>query len=219
MNEFIIFESPMAEAVQSVGLRERQKRQRERRILSAARGLLRRKGYAATGLAEIARAARLAVGTVYNYFPSKPAIVMALLKRDTAAALEAGEAILKSPPADPAAAVCALFEASLEAFALHDRSLWRELVAASMTNPRDLGAELFGADVALIVQLTSLVEELQVRGTVSSDLPPGRSAIALYAIYFSWFMAYLGSDELPLKIVRFEIRKGVELVMDGLRAR
>lgn len=53
-------------------------------LLDAALSLFVRKGYAHTSVAEIARAAGLSKGAVYLYFPSKQAILEALVERAVA---------------------------------------------------------------------------------------------------------------------------------------
>jgi AcrR family transcriptional regulator len=61
----------------------RKARERARRcadVLAVARRLYARKGYQRTPMAEIARAAELAVGTLYQLFPSKEAILRSLLE-------------------------------------------------------------------------------------------------------------------------------------------
>jgi AcrR family transcriptional regulator len=59
--------------------RERERRQRREAILAAARDLFWTRGYAATTMPRIARAAELAPGTLYLYFPGKGAIYAELL--------------------------------------------------------------------------------------------------------------------------------------------
>jgi AcrR family transcriptional regulator len=49
-------------------------------VLAVARRLYARKGYQRTPMAEIAKAAELAVGTLYQLFPSKEAILRSLLE-------------------------------------------------------------------------------------------------------------------------------------------
>jgi TetR/AcrR family fatty acid metabolism transcriptional regulator len=49
-------------------------------VLAAARRLYARKGYQQTAMVEIARASELAVGTLYQLFPSKEAILRGLLE-------------------------------------------------------------------------------------------------------------------------------------------
>ena len=61
----------------------RKARERARRcadVLLAARRLYARKGYQQTAMVEIARASELAVGTLYQLFPSKEAILRGLLE-------------------------------------------------------------------------------------------------------------------------------------------
>lgn len=64
-----------------MGLKERREREREerkRQILAAARSLLFSEGLQATSIHKIARSAELGVGTIYFYFASKEEIFAAL---------------------------------------------------------------------------------------------------------------------------------------------
>jgi AcrR family transcriptional regulator len=53
---------------------------RRGQILKAAMGIFSRKGYAATTIPEIARAAGVAAGTIYIYYPSKRELFIAVIK-------------------------------------------------------------------------------------------------------------------------------------------
>ncbi len=59
--------------------RERERRERRQDILDAARALFWAHGFAGTTMPEVARAAELAPGTLYLYFPSKDALYAELL--------------------------------------------------------------------------------------------------------------------------------------------
>lgn len=59
--------------------REREKQQRRKDILSAARSLFWKKGYDGTTMPAIARAAELAPGTLYLYFSNKDSLYVELL--------------------------------------------------------------------------------------------------------------------------------------------
>ncbi len=196
------------------GRRESQKQEREARVLRAATVLFARRGFERTTMQDIARRARLAVGTIYNYFRSKPEIILALVQRDTLAGLEAGEAMLKDPPGDPVVAVQTLLEEAVAPFARHDRDLWRELTAAALRDP-GLTHGFFAADVRVIALLAALLRELSARGDLRADLDPGRGAVCLYGIFFSLWMGHLIDESVTYETFRAELRACVALAMHG----
>lgn len=63
------------------GLRERKKEQTRSDILRSAQTMFEQNGYVDTTIAQIAAAADIAEGTIYNYFGSKGEILIALLNR------------------------------------------------------------------------------------------------------------------------------------------
>ncbi|MBC6448211.1 TetR/AcrR family transcriptional regulator [Actinokineospora xionganensis] len=52
------------------------------RILDAASRVVLDKGYAAATTADIARSAKVSIGSVYRYFPDKPAVMKAVVERN-----------------------------------------------------------------------------------------------------------------------------------------
>ncbi len=66
--------------VPATGRRERERARRQSEVLAAARELFARKGYQRSTMVEISAAAELALGTLYQLFPSKEAILCSLLE-------------------------------------------------------------------------------------------------------------------------------------------
>jgi AcrR family transcriptional regulator len=64
----------------STSRKARERARRSADVLAAARRLYARKGYQQTAMVEIARVSELAVGTLYQLFPSKEAILRSLLE-------------------------------------------------------------------------------------------------------------------------------------------
>jgi AcrR family transcriptional regulator len=197
------------------GRRQEQKHDRQQRITTAASALFAAQGYAKTTMQEIADSADLAVGTLYNYFRAKPELLAAILRRETEDLLTAGERIFERPSPTPAEAVSELFDAYAGSLAAHPRELWRELTCAAIGEPDSLGAGVFESDRLLIAQVASFLVRLLGRGVVAPGVDPGRLAIALYAIYFSWWNTYLVNEEMALDDLRREIRHGIRLVLAG----
>ena len=199
-----------------VGLRDRQKLERERRIVKAAEWLFARKGYAEVAMEDVAARAGLAVGTIYNYFPSKSALLLAIVRTETESLLARGRKILDDPPRDPVAAVSAFTEIFLDDFTRDDRRLWRELFGAAIAEPTTVGRRLFEGDTQLVTQLAALLEQYRTGGILGSDIEPMPAATVLYGVCFTWMTAYLMNDALSAEMVRNEIRRGTAIAMRGL---
>jgi len=200
----------------SVGLRDRQKRERERRIVKAAERLFARKGYAEVAMEDVAARAGLAVGTIYNYFPSKSALLLAIVRSETESLLARGRKILDDPPHDPVAAVSMFTEIFLEDFTRDDRRLWRELFGAAIAEPTTVGRRLFEGDTQLVTQLAALLERYRTDGILRSDIEPMPAATVLYGVCFTWMTAYLMNDAISAEMVRNEIRRGTAIAMRGV---
>jgi AcrR family transcriptional regulator len=199
-----------------IGLRDRQKQERERRIVKAAEKLFARKGYAEVAMEDVAARAGLAVGTIYNYFPSKSDLLLAVVRRETESLVARGRKILDLPPRDPVKGVSAFTEIFLEDFTRDDRRLWRELFGAAIAEPSTVGRRLFEADAQLVSQLASLLEQYRSSGVLASNMEPIPAATVLYSVCFTWMSAYLMNDAITSEIVGNEIRRGTAIAMRGL---
>jgi AcrR family transcriptional regulator len=198
------------------GRRARQKAQRARRILRAAEALFARRGFEATSMEDVARRARLAVGTLYNYFPSKTELALALLRRETDAVLAAGEAFCAAAPDDPAAAVTGLLDLYVDLVGRHGRDVVRQLVVAFVTRSGPIGRAAFEMDLRLLGQLAGLLGRLGARGRLAPQVEPGPAALTLYGVYLTWLVAYAASEGLSAERLRDEVRRGVALTMAGI---
>lgn len=197
------------------GRRQQQKHDRQQRIVAAATALFAAQGYAETTMQEIADSADLAVGTLYNYFRAKPELLAAILRRETEDLLAAGGRILERPSLPPAEAVSELLDAYTGSLAANPRKLWRELTCAAYGEPESLGAGVFESDRLLIAQIAAFLERLRERGTLAPGVEAGRLAIALYAIYFTWWNTYLVNEAMTHDDLRREIGHGVRIVLAG----
>lgn len=94
-------------------------------VLQAARDVIRQQGYAQARMADIARQAGVATGTVYLYFPSKEALVAALADDHLQRLCACLEATL-SQPQPPAVRLAAALQAAFD-FAVQEQDVVRLL--------------------------------------------------------------------------------------------
>lgn len=175
---------------------ERAIAQRER-ILNAAQSCFIRHGFHSAGMAMVAEAANMSPGLIYRYFPSKSAIILAIIQRQLE---EAREGIRKLygardfacgvydcydqwRSADPLVMNATLFlEMSAEAardpaiaaaLRASDRSLREELSNWMSADPSQGGKGL-SPEMARVrsISLMCFVEGLAIRALREPDLPP-----------------------------------------------
>jgi len=103
-------------------------------ILEGVRLAFAEKGFDGASMQDLARACGMSVGNFYRYFPSKAAIVAALVTRDLAEVESGFRFIIESP--DPMSALRAeLKNRIIEDQCQSDGQLWAEMAAASLRKP------------------------------------------------------------------------------------
>lgn len=203
------------------GLREKQKANRERRILQAAVTKFRADGYRAVRIEDLAEMAEVSVGTVYNYYQTKGDILMATVAMEVEEVLEAGQKILADPPQAVDDALLTLI------FAYYDHSLvyltkemWRTAMALAIEAPSTPnGRRYFELDQRLASQMTDLVAVLQDRGTVRRDIDPEPFGVVLFNNLNQMFLEFVKDNDMPLEVLRQRVaaqtRPLAQLIMAG----
>jgi AcrR family transcriptional regulator len=102
-------------------------------LLAAARAAFVEKGFDGASMQDLARAAGMSAGNFYRYYPSKAAIVEAMVARDLAAVEDSFREIAASP--DPLAALRIALRRAMSENCGHDDTLWAEIAATAVRRP------------------------------------------------------------------------------------
>jgi AcrR family transcriptional regulator len=199
-------------------LRQRQKRKREKGILDAAEKLITSKGYINTSIEEIADKAEVGVGTVYNYFQSKPKLLMALFYRYHLALMESGNAILNNPPENAIDALCALLRVYFEGpVMLFHKDHIREIFSVISNERLSIRKESMQHDYMLLEQVIKLIETLQSRNLINRDIPPHDLSMCIYSIFMMAGMIFIYDDDTTIDSTMEFIRHNIEIIYDGFK--
>ena len=114
----------------TAGLRERKKASTKARIVDAALALFQTRGFEQTTTRAIARRARVAEGTVFNYFPTKEDIALHFFEREVDNAIASVRANRRLRRAPLAEKLFALVQSQLEFLAPHERFIGAAFVQA-----------------------------------------------------------------------------------------
>lgn len=198
------------------GLRDRKKQEVRRRIIAAAADLFTTPGLDATTMEDIAAAADVSVATVYNYFGSKSALLIAGVEDDTAAMITAGQAILAEPGRDVVKAMQRLNRVYADDLLAWDPRLLRELLVAAFERRggQELTVELAALDEQLLVQMTTLLSHF------ANDLHPGvqphEAAMQVYSGFVLQLFMFISLEDITPADIRDQIERQIELAFTGL---
>lgn len=189
------------------GLREKQKADREKRILEAAVRRFRADGYHAVRIEDLAEMAGVSVGTVYNYYRTKGDILIATVAMEVEEVLEAGEAIVADPPAGADTALLALifqyYDHSLEYLS---KEMWRGAMALWIEFPGTPNGQRYSAlDRKLAAQVTELIRTLQRRGEVRAGLDAATIGQLVFNNLNMMFIEFVKDEAMTLEALRAEV--------------
>lgn len=200
------------------GLREKQKADRERRILEAAVVKFRADGYRAVRIEDLAETAEVSVGTVYNYFETKGDILIAIVTMEVEEVLSSGVAVVKDPPTGVKDPILALV------FTYYDHSLnyltkemWRKAMSLSIENPKTPnGRNYTELDRRLSEQVGDLVLALQKRGDVAARLNAASIGCLIFHVLNQLFVDFIKDDSVSLEDLRHQVSQEMAPLFDLL---
>lgn len=182
------------------GLREKQKADRERRILEAAIARFRRDGFRSVRIEDLAEMAEVSVGTVYNYYKTKGDILIAIVAMEVEEVLEAGDEIVQLPPEGTEQALLALiFEYYDHSLNYLTKEMWRTAMALSIEAPETPNGRRYNdLDARLAEQVTDMIKALQRRMEVNPEFEPASLGQLVFNNLNMMFIEFAKSDTMSL---------------------
>ena len=196
------------------GLREKQKADRQSRILEAALLKFRSNGYRAVHIEDLAEQAGVSVGTVYNYYVTKGEILIACVTLEVEEVLLVGQDVVNDPPKGSKAALLELI------FCYYDHSLkyltkemWRTAMSLAVTSAdTPIGQRYNELDKRLAQQVGALVSALQQRGEVRADINAEMLGELLFNNLNVMFMDFAKYEKMSLETLKAKVEKHIDLV-------
>ena len=179
--------------VAAVSIRQQQKDETRAKIFAAATQLFAQNGYHATTTADIAKAAGVAKGTFFVHFPSKDAVITALVRIQTGAARKARLAALER-----FGPVVALREAvmTLGERAGASRTLSRGVLAATLES-QDLGGQTSEMFDQLFAEMKEDARLAKKQKLLERATDPDVLAASLMASYLGAVLHFTSSPKAP----------------------
>ncbi len=206
--------SPDARLRRAVG--DDAKEQRRAALLAAAKGVFAAKGFHATTIGDVAKAAGVSYGSVYWYFDSKDALFHALMDDQELALRSHIDGVLTDLGAADGEAV---FRASVRAtfeFFEQDRDVVRLLFRDAVVLGKRFDRHLAGIYEGFIGDIEQTIAVAQTAGQVV-EAPARMIAFSVAALISQLAVRRLTTDDgVPASVVADFV---VTLLLDGLRPR
>ena len=199
----------------ALGLREQNKLEKLQRIKSAAKELFTELGYDAATTRDIAKRARVGLGTLFNYADDKRDLIF-LIYVDHLNELQQAGVRAVNPRRSLLEQLVTFFSVLYEDFAGNptlSRILLREL---AFYQHGKLSVEFNENRLRVVDTVMQLVAGAQERGQIGSGAKPADVALGLFFIYAGAVRLWISQDNPDLKAGLSALRKQFKLYIHGL---
>ena len=188
-------------------VREQQKQDRKTRIFEVAHELYRERGFAETTVSDIAKAAQVSRGTVFNYYPYKEAILI----EDLAQQLSSMEDRVKARAKSPVEALYLVF-AEIADYFEENRDLVLPLCYELLNPDPERSKYAFTSLPLARICKEYLMASENIRTGYSADRLARTVANTFFITALQW-AAYRQE-----RSIHEELKKALELTLEGLLA-
>src|SRR5665647_48741 len=202
------------------GLREKQKKQREQRIIEASLELFTRKGFNETTMEEIAEKAEVGVGTLYNYMKSKGDLLLLIFTQKTENIYIKAEEIVENPTENLIETLMDLLKIYLEGILSLPQNLSRyflSVIFSQQYNGNNINKDLMKLDYKLMNQLKNLLGWYKEKGLIDSCVDLEILSSSIYSILITHYTVAVLQDNVSLEMAFVFMKAQIELQYIGFR--
>jgi len=194
--------------------RARRKEETLRRIEEAGWRLFTRCGYEATSTREIAEAADIAAGTLFNYFPEKRSLLIHLMQRQIDRALDEAFATMTASTLE--AELTYVFSALTRCYA-KERRLSRVFIKELLFTDGQRRTESAAWTFDLVKRVANLARSAQRRGELDPSIDPMEAAQQVFSTHYFGLVTWLGGTIPSQAAQEKQFTASLRLLLRGLR--
>lgn len=195
--------SPKRRPASEPSRRERKKQKQRADLLDVAQKLFLERGFDDVSMSLIAESADVAASTLYNYFPTKRSILVAIAQEDVKGLNSSLEELIPHLPNHPVEAL--IEEMRIEWSSIRSpqaKDLWRHLIATWILEYETKDeSEFVVSRAGYKLFLQALIERWIEQGQICSQADAAALADSVNAIRFDAFCVYISLDQMELEDV------------------
>ncbi|MDH3201317.1 MAG: TetR/AcrR family transcriptional regulator [Myxococcales bacterium] len=194
--------------------RARRKEETLRRIEEVGWGLFTTQGYEATSTREIADAADIAAGTLFNYFPEKRSLLIHLMQRQIDDAANSAFETMEASSLEEQ--LTYVFSALTRCYARErrlSRVFIKELLFTDGSQRADTTAWTFG----LVSRVAGLIGQAKRRGELDSSVDAMDAAQQVFSMHYFGMVTWLGGTIPSRTAQEKQFQTALSLLFRGIR--
>ena len=200
------------------GLREKKKSARKDRIFSAAVALFNKKGFSNTSMQDIAAKAELAVGTLYNYFPSKNDLLLDIMQDEMEFTIRSDDFLLNVnlKNNDAKEIIKSLMRKIFSIPLLVNKESMKEIFIATFSSDVHLQKGIL-LDIKLMKTFQDLLEKLQKNNMINPELNSYNATKIFYSVLLSQMMMYIFDPAFNNEELFVNTDEIIDLIFQGMK--
>ena len=201
------------------GLREKKKSERKDRIFSTAVDLFNEKGFSKTSMQDIANNANLAVGTLYNYFPSKNYLLLDIMHEEIEITITETNTLFNDVNLQNKSAkeiIRSLVKKIFSIPLLVNKESLKEIFIATFSTNIDIKKGMI-LDLEPMKAFQYLLERLQKANMIDPAMNTFNATKIFYSIMMAQMMMYLFEPEMDKEKLFENIDEMIDLAFQGMK--
>lgn len=198
------------------GLREKTKRENQRRIIQSAKKMFLDRGIQKTSVADIARAAEVGTGTMYNYYSSKGALLLAIIAEDTAGIMEANQLACINENGALVDDIIHPLKEVMTFFEHYPKAFWREVthvLLAEAESNSSFWKETMGLDEGIMTLIKHIIEKHE--NSFSVPVNPGEASTVVHSLAESELLLYIYEEGVTREQVIENLKRKIHFIFAG----
>ncbi|MCA1063773.1 TetR/AcrR family transcriptional regulator [Rossellomorea sp. AcN35-11] len=198
------------------GLREDKKQQTQLNIMESAKKIFSEKGFQQASMAEIARDAEVGTGTIYNYFPSKGALLLRIFSEEAAQLKVINEHHYERGDVGVVDSLITALHQFAELFTHYPKAFWRDLFHVMTEEVEEsvrLRQGLFGIDEEMMKWIIGILENESDCFLVPVD--PEEAAYAIFSASMSDTIFYMYNEAMTHEEYKEQISRHIAFLFAG----
>lgn len=217
MNQFINECVHICEGGETLsGLREVKKKQNQMNIIQSAKRIFTEKGFQKTSMTMIANDAQVGTGTIYNYFPSKGALLLTIFAEDVAQLQKDNQTLIADYSGNLVESLTQLMKEFTTFFDLYSKLFWREIMHVLTEEVEEsihLRRGLFGLDEEMMQWVKQIIEENSDCLLIPINTEEATNAV--YGVCMMQTMLYIYEEPLTKEQLLEQLRRQIEFIFSG----